>query len=363
MKKLFLTTLCALLSLSCLQAKILYCERTKDIKHVFENIKRGDKLEVSNCFGDVEFRLHNKDEIRAVINVKVTAKSDAAASRLLNRIDVSAYVERSWSAATYSLKNSFTGGTENETNIEVNWVVYIPKDLIAIKVKNKFGNVGIDKYSLPFEASVQYGNFTAGSLLHNNPRDVSIDVQFGNLNIDRAVAICAGVRFGEVQLGSVDYLNLALHHSEFSVAEVNTSIISVMEHSTAQIKSVGSVKTGGISHTTMNIEALKRKLEITQCLHSDVTVSVPSAKVFEGVKIKADFTPVRLLLPRNIVAQCRLSANMGNIDVSDVFHKNLDFKEDIHNKLCSGYLGKLSDNAPKIDIKDSFAGITVAPID
>ena len=368
MKRVFLMLMCALLIVGSAKATDSFSELSKDITHVFGDIKRGDRLEVANKFGNVVFRTHKKNEIKALINVKVAAASKQAAMNLLNKVDVKADMKKSWNYASYSMKNKYDGDANDETKkVEINCVVYIPKDLLAIKVQNEFGNVYIEEYGLPFEANVRFGDLIAGRLMHNEQMLVS--VEYGKLQIDEAVAINAGVRFGEAKIGRADYLNLCLQHSEGSVGDVNNLAADLKHVSDLNIMGVEKVKINTLSFTTLNIESLKSRLDVVAAsgTHSNVKIAVQSAKKFEGIRMNCSFTPVELLLPKDIVAQCNLSSSNGMVTINNLPGDNLKDGA-FRGKRYSGNLGKKRKGVdyvqlPKIDIVDSFANIEVDVVD
>lgn len=350
MKKLFLTILCLFLSFVTVQAKFHLFERTKIVEKYFEDVSRGDRLEIVNIFGNIEFRFHDENRIKALVNVRVAASNESEAKRLLDKIEIAAEAERGWSNTDFLLKNSYDGESNDKTKIEVNWVVYIPKNKLGLKVENKFGNVIIEEYALPFEADIKFGNLMAGRLLYKERQRVT--VQFGELTIDEAVAIDAGVRFGEANIEHADYLNLTLHHSEGRVDEANTLVAS-FKHSNADVISVGSMKVFDVALSTLNVAKLNGKLDILSGSHSNVGVTVHSSKGFEGIRMSLSFTPVQLFLPRDIKAQCHFSSKMGEIRINKRLEERFD------NLRKSADYGSL----PQINITDSFAEITLEPLD
>lgn len=367
MKRVFLMLMCALLIVVSAHATDSFSELSKDITHVFGDIKRGDRLEIANRFGNVVFRLHKKNEIKALINVKVAAASKQVATNMLNKVNVKTDVKNSWNYTSYSIKNNYYGDSNEETKVEINCVVYIPKDLLAIKVKNEFGNVYIEEYGLPFEANVRFGDLIAGRLMHNEQMFVS--VEYGKLQIDEAVAINAGVRFGEAKIGCADYLNLCLQHSEGSVGDVNNLAADLKHVSDLNIKSVEKVKIYALSFTTLNIESLKSRLDVVagSGTHSNVKIAVQSAKKFEGIRMNSSFTPVELLLPKDIFAQCNLSSSNGMVTINNLSGENL--KDDsFRGKRYVGNLGGKRKGVdytqfPQINITSSFANIDVDVVD
>lgn len=367
MKRVFLMLMCALFVVAGAQATDSFSELSKDITHVFGDIKRGDRLEIANKFGNVVFRIHKKNEIKALINVKVAAASKQAATNMLNKVNVKTDVKNSWNYSSYSIKNNYYGDSNEETKVEINCVVYIPKDLLAIKVKNEFGNVYIEEYGLPFEANVRFGDLIAGRLMHNEQMFVS--VEYGKLQIDEAVTINAGVRFGEAKIGRADYLNLCLQHSEGSVGDVNNLAADLKHVSDLNIMGVEKVKINALSFTTLNIESLKSRLDVVAAggTHSNVKIAVQSAKKFEGIRMNCSFTPVELLLPKDIVAQCNLSSSNGMVTIKNLPGDNLKDGA-FRGKRYSGNLGAKRKGVdytklPKIDIVDSFANIEVDVVD
>ncbi len=350
MKKLLLTTLCALLTFVAAQAKLNLVEHTKHLEKCFNDVSRGDKLMISNKFGNIEFRIHDENRIKALVNVKVAASNNSNAKRLLDAIEIVAEKKKNWNNTEFLLKNVYNDEVNDNKKIEVNWVVYIPEKMLAIKVVNQFGNVFIEEYGLPFEADIKFGNLTAGRLLYKERQRVS--VQFGELAIDEAVAVDAGVRFGEANIGRADYLNLTLQHSEGRVDEANTLVAS-FKHSTADIIGVGSMKVFDVAHSTLNVETLNAKLDILEGSHSNVKVALPSSKGFEGVKMNLSFTPVQIFLPRGIKAQCHLSSKMGEILINKQLEENF------------AGLKKNADYStlPQINISNRFANITIEPVD
>lgn len=361
MKRVFLMLVCTFFAIGCVQATVL-SEVSKDITHFFGDIKLGDRLAITNRYGNVEFRIHNKNEIKAYINVKAAATSKSTAMNVLNQVDVKVDIDKSWNSTTYLMKNTYYGSTDDNRKVEINIVVYIPKDLLAIKVKNEFGSVAIEEYTLPFEADVKFGDFTAARLMHNEQMPIS--VEYGKLQIDEAVDISAGVRFGEARIGRVENLFLNLQYSEGSVGDVSNLGLDLKHVSDLKIKSVGKVNVYGLSFSTLSIASLKNRFDcIGVGSHSNVKVVVPSSKKFEGIKMNFAYTPITILLPKDIVAQCNLSSNMGKVSINNLSGDNFE-NNSFEGKRYVGNLGKKRKNVDydqfaNINITNSFANIKV----
>lgn len=355
--RLFLVSMLALLPVVSTLATENLKKASKEITHTLGKVKRGDKLEISNKFGNIDFRFHSKKEIHVLVDVKVSATNDMAAKRLLNKVEVVADTRKNSSGTVYTLRNNYDGETK-AMKLEAHWVVYIPEDMLCIKVENKFGNVVIEDYSMPFDAEVTFGNLIAGRLSYDGR--ISASVNFGKLHVDEAVDMDVELGFSKMLIYNIERLNITSKHSSLRVGTAG-SVVASLEHTEEfTIESVNDLRIDELSFSTMRIDNLIRRLSVLEGSHSNVSAMVLSAKKFETINMDVEHTPIRLFLPHDINAYGRLYSKMGTVNVNQSLSKRPVYKK---KELYEGYFGNLSKPTARIDITDSFSKIIIETFD
>lgn len=161
--KYFIKTLCLMAVLLSLPVSPLFASEArvdggKEGKMVFSNVKKGGILNLTNSFGNITLVPWDKPEIVLEYKISVSAKDKTTVDKILSSIEI--IKEEAENKYALTMKNEYAVGGEH--SLESTWTVNVPKDLQALAIQNRFGNVFIPDYDCEsLKTSVQFVSFKA----------------------------------------------------------------------------------------------------------------------------------------------------------------------------------------------------------
>ncbi|RQO67850.1 hypothetical protein DBR43_25405 [Pedobacter sp. KBW06] len=204
----------------------------------------GDKLNLSNRYGDVQIKIWDKREVRVDVDIKTYSSQDGEAQRLLDETTI----EAGKSGDMISFKTNMGNRDGNygsrfrngkmvwKREVKVNYVVYMPASN-SLSMSTQYGNMTMGNFSGPLYAKVQYGNFTAGSLNSNNNY---ISVQYGKADIEEINVATIKQQYGSgLTLGTVGTLDLNAQYVGVDIKKIRGN--AVIKQQYGQGLTLGSV--------------------------------------------------------------------------------------------------------------------------
>lgn len=168
-------------------------------------------LDVSNRYGFVKIITGEANEIKVDVMVKVEAKNEEKAQKLLDKIDVSIEGDASKVTAITSLdKNS------QFKELSIDYTITMPASG-NIDVTNKFGNFYLNELNGNSKVYVAYGNVDIGNL---NSQNNDVTVKFGNGKIKYAQYLDFVTRYSGARVSRAKLLNLDAQYGDVKVGEV-----------------------------------------------------------------------------------------------------------------------------------------------
>ncbi|WP_338759806.1 hypothetical protein WAF17_12350 [Bernardetia sp. ABR2-2B] len=214
-------------------------EKQKVVKATFK-VSEKHLLSISNKYGNVNFKNHDKNEVSVQVTILAWARSDKEAQRMLDRIEIdqdSDSEDRTVSFET-EIEESREGHNYNQgEGFEINYEIKIPKNL-NVDVENKFGSVTLSDLNGKLNLQLKHGNFNAHNLTGMRH---SISVEFGNLSINEVGSADIEVAHGSINIdkSSTD-LNVDSKHSNIRIDEANLLEINA-KHGNMRIGTVSKV--------------------------------------------------------------------------------------------------------------------------
>ena len=308
MKKLLIATVSAVLLCTALTVKAQdHDDRRKKFDHVKEkNISKtypasGNKLSISNSFGNVEIIAWDKNEIKVDVHIEASSNSEENAQQIFENISVSDSKNGNEIRFKTKIDNDDNRNCRNcKSSMNIDYQIHLPAS-VALDIENSFGNTIIPDYSGSISVSSKFGKLNSGAL--NTVKD--INVEFGEADIESMSDIDATFKFSKISIGNLSGKNKI--HIEFC------------------------------DHTKINLDTKISSLTLSE---SYSTVSV---------------TP-----PVNFSASYSISTSYGSVvDRSDVGLKRIDKPDEYGPDSDKTYEGKSGNGSVKIDIRSSFGKIII----
>ncbi|MEO6549722.1 MAG: hypothetical protein ABIN94_17100 [Ferruginibacter sp.] len=190
------------------------------------NVSSSDKLTIRNSFGNVEVHTWNKNEIKVDVSVEVSANTESLAQKIMDGITVA----DSKSGSEMSFKTTIKGVNNSKgekSSMKVNYQVSIPASN-PLHIANEFGATVIPDYKGEIELTSKFGSLNAGVLSNIK----SIDVEFGNTNIESAANGPVSIKYSSAVLGKlVGNVKLNLEFSTVKRISIDNSLTGLDLHS------------------------------------------------------------------------------------------------------------------------------------
>ena len=148
------------------------------------NAASGDKLVISNTFGNVVIKTWSQREVKVDIQIAISSTKKENAENLFDRIHIDHGKKGNEISFVTDMHNekSPKDGTGNVSNtIDIDYTVSMPADL-ELELRNKFGDIILPDLKGKVKVVSQFGKLQAGKL----DNVASIDVRHGNANIESA---------------------------------------------------------------------------------------------------------------------------------------------------------------------------------
>jgi hypothetical protein len=201
-------------------------EKTKTYSKSY-TVDANDKLEINNKYGKVVVNTWNKNEVKVDVQIRVVAKDDETALKMMDAISISDSKE----GDVVSFRTNFGGNNENNSiwnlfnnrndhhKAEVNYTIYMPSKN-ALDIDNRYGATDLPDFDGKVTINSAYGSFSAKSLTHTGN---DIKVRYGSANIENLNSSELSVGYGSLELGSVDKLTGDFHYSSIRIGKIKTS--------------------------------------------------------------------------------------------------------------------------------------------
>jgi hypothetical protein len=185
------------------------------------SVDGNDALNIENRYGNVTVNTWAKNEFKVDVQIKVTARNDDDAEKMLNNITIS---DKKDGSSVYfktnigSENNSWSWGRHSVHKMEINYIVYLPAKN-ALTVSNSYGGIILPNLAGKVTIYSAYGSFSAKDL--TGPSDIK--VKYGSANMGSLGNSNLEVSYGSLELGSVDVLQSDISYSSAYIGKLRTS--------------------------------------------------------------------------------------------------------------------------------------------
>jgi hypothetical protein len=206
-----------------------------------------DILSIENRYGNVTVNTWNRNEFKVDVQIKVSAGSDDAASKILDNVNVSDSkngsmvsfrtniedVKKSW----YSV---FQSGESKK--MEINYTVYMPAKNELV-IDDRYGSIFLPDLDGKVTINSSYGSFKAKALTNQS----TIRVKYGNASIESLGNCAMQLSYGELTIGSVDALIADVSYSPIKIGKLHTSAAINLRYG-------GGLQIGDLDRTVKNLD-------------------------------------------------------------------------------------------------------------
>lgn len=276
-------------------------------------ISGGDKVSLSNKFGEMKISTWSKNEVKVDVNIIVKANDNEQAQRLLDAISIKDGKTGSDIFFKTKMKGDNDGDDDdddksnrnrrndgNNTSFRINYTVYLPANA-SLDAENMFGDMSIGDFNGPLTLESKFGSLTAGTLTQSK----KVLVQFGN-----KVSTIEGIGNGKLSI-------------QFSQAIVNKL-------------------SGDVSADFNQSRGVKIRLD----------------NGLKKLDVNNNFSDLEIDAPKTLSASFKINTSFGKFSNESVFaaEREVD-SENMYRLNGSSFMLKGGSGATPINIKSNFGAI------
>jgi hypothetical protein len=210
------------------------------------SVDANDVLSIENKYGSVTVNTWTRNEFKVDVQIKVSAGSDDATSKLLNSVTISDAKNSSTVAFRTNIediKSSWFSALSGSGSrkIEINYVVYMPvkNDLV---IDNRYGAITLPDLEGKITINSAYGSFKAGSI----PNESVIRVKYGNANMGNLGSCTLQLSYGDLSISSVNTLVADVSYSPIKIGKLHSE-------GTINLRYGGGLQIGDLDRTVKSL--------------------------------------------------------------------------------------------------------------
>lgn len=284
----FLTTIVVFASVTKAQ---VYSDR------IVKNFHGSEKstVEVFNKYGKVHVITWEKDSVKFVVDMRVSASDNKKLNKLKNNISFDFTSTNYYTVAQTKFEKS--GGLFSDmvqtiipsNNVSINYTIYIPKK-VNLRIENKFGDVFIDDFSGNLGLVLSNGALKANNL-HGNS---SLQLNSADALINEIKSGTVTLRYSDLEIKTIDKAELNTKFSKIIVKEGDQLRITSRRDS----YTLGNINrlNGSGDFTKMNVDYLHEELNFSNKYYSIMVKDINPA--FNIINVSSEVTDVELRFTR-----------------------------------------------------------------
>ena len=192
-----------------------------------------DKLQIDNLYGKISVNTWNRNEIKVDVQVKVAAKDDADAKKLLSKVSINnskkgTNVLFKTNIAKEGVWTMISGNNKNVyRRVEINYNIFMPTRNV-LDISNQWGVIELPDFEGKVVINCSYTNLFAQSLSNT----AEIHINNGDAKIAKLKMSDLNISYGNLSLGSADKLTAVVNFSSAKIGKINTSGVISMQYGT-----------------------------------------------------------------------------------------------------------------------------------
>jgi len=325
-------------------------------------VSKETQIEIGNKYGKIDIKTWDIDSVRVEVKMSVEEKKLSKLEEALKGIDFTITNSQNYLIFTTEVdKNKSSVAKEiqkfketllsSDGNIQIDYTVWMPNSN-QLKIENKFGDIFIGDYQGEARIDLSNGNLKAGSFtkpleLTLNFADATInsieqgrlDCNFSQLYVKKLGTVRVTSRSTEFDIQEADDLNMNSRRDKFRIRQVDL------------LDAEGSFSNFRISELTdrINIRTEYGDLEIER-----------TAPDFGGIIVQSKNTDISLNFNRDEHFNYDFTYTKTELSLSSMMkEEDKEVSEDEKTVKETGYFGKKSNDAPKLNITADSGSIDI----
>lgn len=271
-------------------------------------------LKVNNEHGNIDIVTWNRNETRIDITIKADGNNEDVVAKRLNDVRIlfdsdNHYVSAKTTIKPQSSNWSFWKNSKN-ASVEVHYQIKIPVNN-KVHLINDYGSISINRLKGSCIINCDYGAVNIGELLNESNKITmdygakstieylkqgSINVDYTSLHIEQSEKINVTADYSHLSFGTIEYLDYHCDYGSLKIENV-TRIKGNSDYMHATIKNLSKNGDLDANYGSIKIKNLEKK--------------------FNTVRIKSDYTSVKIGSHRNNQFNTKINLEFGHLKYND----------------------------------------------
>ena len=331
-----------------LLVSVTMADEQKKTFHEKYDVNADAELIISNEYGNVVIETWDKNQVVIDIVITVDGKSESKAKEILDKI----VINFNGSPSVVKVETYIKGKLScNNCKLNIDYDIKMPATN-KLDLKNSFGNAHVGDLSGKTNFKISYGNLTLGKL---GSKENVIDMNFGDVDIEKLKAADINMEYGSLELGEAGYLDLYVRFAGVEMGSVSELILDG-EYESAEIGSVNLLR-AKLSFMGLEIGELFDKLDIITT-YGVVEVSRVSGG-FSSIDITTEFGGVELGISSSASYKLEASNSFGDINFPESRAEVKKYVKDSFNSEIEAFIGDDASSLATVVIKATNSGVDI----
>ncbi|MNJ99998.1 hypothetical protein D3C87_177790 [compost metagenome] len=310
-------------------------QRTKTFSKSY-GISRGDKVNVSNIYGNIIIKTWDKNEVKVDADIRAFANSEDEAQKLIDNVSITS--SKSGDEAVFKTQmedrngnwgNGSRNGKRWRREVKIFMTVYLPSNA-ALSASQQYGNIEMPDFSGPTALKVQYGKLITGNLSNANN---FISAQYTSVDLQDVNKATIKQQYGSgLTIASIEELNLNAQYATVRIGDIKRNASIRQQYGSGlTIASVGGNLDLDAQYASVKVGAIKGdagiKIQYGSGLNIEQVGNLSLTAQYAGVRVGrliGNMTAKAQYGSRLSVEKVEASSKIVNID-SEYLSVNLGF--------------------------------------
>lgn len=269
---------------------------TKNIQHLHHyKTVPNTSIEIENKYGNIDVTNWDKDSVKIIVDVSLTAKNQDKLNRLITYTNVDFVHTGDFVSAKTRLGTSkLTTGISvliddsfGASDITIKYTVFVPTSS-QLNITNSFGDIYLHSRKGKTIVDLSHGSIRAGIL----ESQLELKASYSKLKIKQAVDIDFELKHcSDVEVQKANDIKLNSSYSSVTIRKANKIHLNSKKDN-IEIEEVNTLY-GDCSLPNIYVERLEKRLGITTKMIGSIKINEVSAS-FDRIEINTDYTSIDL---------------------------------------------------------------------
>jgi len=317
------------------------------------------RVAITNKYGKIVVNTWDKMECKAEIEIIGYGNSNDQARKMAEMVEINmaasspdnVKIETKYSPAGNKWFNF--GKRDSKDHVQVNYVLYVPRNLGGMALDNNFGDILARELPFYTHVNINYGFFDIGQ----SDNGLKVNMNYTDkARIGKADQLEVNANYSSLKADNVGSMKLNSNYSSYTLNKVDDLIIDC-NYDDYKVDQIVNLKYSS-NYSDIKMNGLKTAGDF-RVSYSDVLIRHLSSS-FSAINISSTNSDIKLGIA--VKTAFRINANLryGDLDSKGFEWKNVNHVKKNNNLSFSAITANATDASPIIKINGSYSDVRLA---